>query len=100
MLTPNNPIVMEVITAPEELVKARAQRERFDRNAAWFQQHSGVVYDQYRGKVICVSCEEVFAAESAKEALRQARAAHPDDDGRYTLYIPQERAVRIYAYSR
>ena len=35
MVDKPSPIVMEEVTDPEELAKARAQRERFDRNSAW-----------------------------------------------------------------
>ena len=38
------PLVMEEMTDPQELAKARAQRERFDRNAAWLQAHAVEVY--------------------------------------------------------
>jgi hypothetical protein len=31
---------MEEVTDPVELAKARAQRKRFDRNAAWLQAHA------------------------------------------------------------
>ena len=34
-MTDRHAIVMEEVTDPVELAKARAQRERFDRNAAW-----------------------------------------------------------------
>ena len=34
------PMVMEEVTDPEELAKARVQRARFDRNSAWLQAHA------------------------------------------------------------
>src|SRR2546426_1132511 len=34
------PMVMEEVTDPEELAKARMQRARFDRNSAWLQAHA------------------------------------------------------------
>lgn len=91
------PLVMEEVTDPEELAKARAQRERFDRNAAWLQAHATEVYSCHRGKCICIAGEELFVADTPEEALALATAAHPEDDGRFVHYIPRERLARIYA---
>ena len=90
-------VIMEEITDPDELCEARAQREQFDRNAAWLQAHAPEVYPNYRGKCICVSGEEIFVADTAKEALTLATAAHPDDKGRFLHYVPREKIPRIYA---
>ena len=43
------PITMEEVTDPEELVKARVQRERFDRNFAWFRTHAAEIFARARG---------------------------------------------------
>ncbi len=91
-------IVMEEVTDPVQLAAARARRERFDRNWAWLQAHIPAVYEANRGKVICVPGEDLFAADTPEEVLAQARAAHPEDDGRFTLYVPRKRMTRIYAY--
>jgi len=90
-------ITMEEVTDPEELAKARAQHERFDRNWAWFQAHTSEVYARYRGKCICIAGEELFVADTPEEVLALATAAHPKDDGRFVHYIPREKAARIYA---
>jgi hypothetical protein len=92
-------IVMEEITDPEELAKARTQRARFDRNTAWLQAHAAEVYPRYRGKCICIAGEELFVAETPEEVLALAQAAHPDDDGFFLHYIPREKLARIYANS-
>jgi hypothetical protein len=92
------PVVMEEITDPEELAKAHAQRDRFDRNSAWLQAHIAEIYSRHRGKCICVAGGEVFVADSPEEALALATAAHPEDDGRFLRYIPQEKVARIYAH--
>jgi hypothetical protein len=34
------PIIMEEITDPDEIAKARALRDRFNRNFAWLQAHA------------------------------------------------------------
>jgi hypothetical protein len=93
----SNPIVMEEVKDPAELAAARSQRERFDRNSAWLQANLAEIYSKYRGKFICIAGEELFVGDSATEAIRLARATHPDDDGFFTRYIPKERLPRIYA---
>jgi hypothetical protein len=92
------PLVMEEITDPEELAKARAQRERFDRNSAWLQAHATEVYGAYRGNCICVAGEELFVADTPEQALALAAAAHPEDDGSFLRYIACEKIDRIYAH--
>ena len=90
-------IVMEEITDPAILAEAEARRERFDRNFGWFQAHVDEIFSQYRGKCICIAGQELFVADTALKAIALARAAHPDDDGRFTYCVPKEKAVRIYA---
>jgi len=92
------PIVMEEVTDPEELAKAQAQRQRFDRNSAWLQAHVAEIYTRYRGKCICIAGEDLFVADTPEEALALATAAHPEDDGRFLRYIPREKLDRIYAH--
>ena len=94
----NFTIAMEVVTDPVELAQARTQREQFDRNAAWLQTHASEIYSQYRGKCICIAGEELFAADTTKQALALATAAHPEDKGRFVHYIPQEKLARVYAH--
>ena len=36
-------------------------------------------------------------AFTVEEAVAQAKAAHPEDDGRFTRYVPKDRLERIYA---
>jgi len=98
MTNVSNKIVLEEVTNAAELVEARAQREQFDRNSAWLHAHASEVYPNHRGKCICVAGEELFAADTASEAVALAAAAHPDDKGRFVHYIPKERVPRIYAH--
>jgi hypothetical protein len=91
------PIIMEEVTDPVELAQARAQREKFDRNSAWLQDHATEVYTHHRGKCICIAGQELFVGDTAHDALVQA--AHPDDDGLFLHYIPLEKVPRIYAHS-
>jgi len=96
---PNNTIVMEEVTDPVEIERARAQQQLFDRNWQWFVAQVPAIYETYRGKSICIAGQEVFAADTAKEALELATAAYPHDDGRFVMYIPKEKMVRIYVAS-
>jgi hypothetical protein len=93
-------VIMEEVTDPEELAKARVQHERFDRNSAWLQAHVPEIYSRYRGKCICIAGEELFVADTPKEVLALANARHPEDDGKFLRYIPQEKVARIYAHRR
>src|SRR5262245_16600236 len=92
-----NPVVMEEVLNTHEISQARARRAQFDRNWAWFAQRAAEVYRTHRGKIICVSGEELFAGATTAEVIAAARASHPTDDGRFTLIIPQEPMERIYA---
>jgi hypothetical protein len=85
------------VTDSDELAQARARRERFERNWAWFETHAAEVYSSCRGKCVCVAGEELFVADTPAGVLALASAAHPDDDGRFTRIIPAQRIDRIYA---
>lgn len=84
-------------TDADELAQARRQREQFDRNSGWLQDHISDIYSAHRGKCISVAGREVFVADTAREAIAQATAAHPDDDGWFTRYIPTEKVALVYA---
>ena len=88
-------IDIEQVTSPNELAAAQRQREQFDRNSAWLQAQMSEVYARYRGKCICIAGEELFVADTAREAIAQAIAAHPEDDGWFTRYIPRDKAARV-----
>ena len=86
------------VTDPRELEQARLQRAQFDRNSDWLQQHIPEVYAAAnRGKVVCIAGEEAFFGVSVNEAVGQAKAAHPDDKGYFTRYIPRQKMTWIYA---
>jgi len=90
-------VIVEEETDPVETDRARARRERFERNWAWLEQHAVDVY-RHRGKVVAIAGQELFVGDTTEEALAQAKAAHPEDDGLFTRIIPRERGPRIYAY--
>src|SRR5262245_9411489 len=85
----------EIVTDPAEIAAARAQRERFDRNAAWLQANAEWVYRDNRGKCICIAGEELFVADTPEAALAAAAAKHPDDDGRFVHYVRREKMARV-----
>ncbi|HEX7376657.1 MAG TPA: hypothetical protein VF278_06065 [Pirellulales bacterium] len=93
-------MTIEIMTDPVELAKARAQRERFDRNAAWLQAHAHEVYPQCRGKYMCIAGEELFIGKTPQEAIAAATTAHPDDNGRFFRFIPEKNLPSIYGNSR
>ena len=88
-----SPVVMEEVTDPVQIAEAKARRERFDRNLAWLQAHTDEAY-AHLGKCICIAGQELFVADTVEEVLALA-AVHPEDGGRFTLYIPRERMPRI-----
>ena len=92
------PLVVEEMTDAEELAKARAQREQFDRNSVWLQAHVTEIYTRYRGKCICVAGEELFVGDTPEKALALAMAAHPEDNGSFLRYIPRQKLDRVYAH--
>jgi hypothetical protein len=90
-------ITITEVTDPEELARAHARREKFDRNVAWLEAHASEAYS-HRGKYICIAGEELFVGDTAKEVRARAKAAHPDDDGLFTRHVSVSRVPRIYAH--
>src|ERR1017187_4375283 len=93
----STPLVMYRVTDPEEIAKASAQWERFDKNFEWLQPRVPEIYAQHRGKCICVAGQELFVADTAPEVIAMARTAHPEDDGFLMRYISKVKMDRIYA---
>jgi len=91
-------VIMKEVTDPAELAQAQAQRERFDRNWAWFKARATEVYERFRGQCVVIAGEEIFAADEPEAAWALAKAAHPKDDGRFIIYVPREKMARIYGY--
>ncbi len=93
-------VVMEELTDPAELAQAQAQRERFDRNWAWFKARATEVYERFRGQCVVIAGEEIFAADEPEAAWALAKAAYPEDNGSFIIYVPREKVARIYGYQR
>jgi len=92
-------IVVEEVTDPEELAAAQARRKLFDLNTAWFKERARGIYAQNRGKCVVVAAEQIFVADTPDEAWALVEAAHVEDDGSFSLYIPKEVMPRIYAHT-
>jgi len=84
------------ITDPVEIAEARRRHEHYTRNWDWLEAHATEVYSN-RGKFICIAGQELFVDDSVAEVVNPAKAAHPEDVGILTRYIPKERGPRIYA---
>jgi len=93
------PIVMEEVTDPHQLAQARRQREQFNRNSAWLQAHIAEVYAQHRGKCVCVAGEELFVADTAKEAIARATAAHPRMTGGLPVIFPGTKSPEFMRFN-
>jgi hypothetical protein len=90
-------IVMEEVTDPERLAQAERRHTQFERNLAWFHTHAAAIYAAHRGQHICIAGEHLFVAATPEAVLAAATQAYPEDEGRFTLYVPQEKLERIYA---
>src|SRR4051812_39539749 len=97
MPTGEYPLKVGLVTDPVELARANAQAGRFERNRAWFEAHANEIYATHRGKCVCVAGQQLFVADTPAEVLALAKAAHPQDDGRFTRIIPAGRGPRVYA---
>jgi hypothetical protein len=92
-------VLLDVPSDPVEVERARARRERFDRNWAWFQSQVVELGKKLFGRYVCVAGQQAFVAETASEAVAAAAATHPDDDGRFVYFFPTHRLPRIHAHS-
>ena len=96
----HRPPVIEVfeLTDPVELEQAHLQTAQFERNRKWLQEHFDEVYvPANRGKIICIAGQEAFVGDTNEDVVTRALAAHPDDKGYFTRYIPRQKMTWIYA---
>ena len=92
------PLVLEEVNDAAQWARARAQNERAERNYAWLEAHWAEVLPRARGRFLAVSGQEAFIADAPGEAYRLARAAHPEDDGAISQYVPPAGGPRIYGH--
>lgn len=94
---PEPTFVIEEVTDPAEIARSQAQNERHRRNSDWLQAHWPDLLPQARGKFVAVAGQEAFIADTSQEAWALAQAAHPEDDGAISQYVPARLGPRIYA---
>jgi hypothetical protein len=87
---------IEEVTDPEEIACHRAWHEKFRRNADWLEMHWAEILPQAHGKFIAVAGQEAFIADTPEDAVAQARATHPDDEGLLSQYVFPPGGPRIY----
>ena len=95
-----NLVLFDVETDPEQLAQIHARGQRARRNSEWLQAHWGDLLPQARGRYVAVAGQEAFIADTHDDAWAMAKAAHPDDDGALSQYVPYARGPRIYANRR
>lgn len=92
--------IIEEVTDAAEIARCRAQDERAQRNSAWLQSHWADLLPRARGQHLAVAGEEAFLADTPEQAWAMARAAHPEDDGAFSQYVPPGQGPRLYAGRR
>src|SRR5882757_8587131 len=90
-------LVLEEVTDPIEIARARAQDERHKRNLEWLESHWSDLLPHARGRFLAVAGEEAFVADTPEEAWARARSAHPEDNGAFSQYVFKEGGPRIYS---
>jgi hypothetical protein len=89
-------VTVTAIDEPVEAARVRAAHEQADRNMDWLQDHWADLLPQVLGKYLAVAGQEAFVADTPGEAVRQAQAAHPDDQGMFVRYVRPGQGPRIY----
>jgi len=97
---PQPKFIIEEVTDPKEIARAKAQDERHRRNSEWLQAHWADVLPQARGKFLAVAGQEAFIADTPAEAWAWANTTHPEDNGAIVRYIRTEKGPRIYVDRR
>jgi len=85
-------VVLEEKLDSSERARIQTRRQRFERNWAWLEAHASEVYS-HRGKFVCIAGEELFVADTLRDVVERARAAHPQDDGHFTRFVPKEKGL-------
>ena len=93
-------MTVEEIADPELAARLRRQAAQFRRNREWLALRTHEVCSQHRGRHVAVAGEELFVADTSDQALSEARAAHPGDEGVFVRHIPSTKMQWIYANRR
>jgi hypothetical protein len=89
--------IVEEVTDAAEIAHFRAQDAKAKRNSAWLQAHWSQLLPGAQGKFLAVAGEQAYLGDTAEEAWRQAKAAHPEDDGALLQFVRAGRGPRFYA---
>jgi hypothetical protein len=92
--------VIEEITDPMEVARSVKQHEQAQRNIDWLQSHWSELLPRALGKFLAVAGQEAFLADTPKEAITRAEAAHPGDKGLLVQYVRPEQGPCIYENRR
>ena len=92
------PFTMEMVSDPVELAAAQARRTELEKNLAWYRVRADEICRNNRGKCICIAGQELFVADSLRDAVALATRAHPEERGQFIHSIPLEKMPRIYAH--
>ena len=95
-MMPQPPFIIEQVHDSSEVARSRSQDERARRNHVWLQSHWVDLLPQARGRFLAVAGQEAFLGDTPDEAWALAKAAHPDDDGAFSQYVPREGGPRVY----
>jgi hypothetical protein len=91
-----SPFILEEVTDPVAIAQHRQRREQAQLNIDWLQAHWPDLLPQTLGKFLAVAGQEAFIANTPREAIALAQAAHPDDKGSLIQYVRPEKRPRIY----
>lgn len=93
-------MVIEKVTDPREIERARQQDARHRKNSEWLASHWDELLPQARGKFIAVAGQQAFIAQTAEEAWSWTRRTFPDDNGAIVRFVRTQKGPRIYADRR
>ncbi len=90
-----NPVTLEFDEAPAVNALDLAHERRLKKNLDWLNARWDDLLPRTRGKLVAVAGQEIFIADTYQEVMDMARAAHPDEDGALSQYLPLARGPRI-----
>ena len=91
-------ITIEAVDDPADAKRHWAQREQFDRNCQWLENHWPELVPRAYGKFLAVANQEAFLADSPEEAWSWAEQTHPEDRGPVVQYVMPVKGPRCYAH--
>jgi uncharacterized protein YbdZ (MbtH family) len=86
----DSPVIMEKVSDPDGITRARAHDRRLKRNLDWLNSHWDDLLPEAHGRYVAVAGQEAFVADTYDQAWAMARAAHPNDDGAWGQYVPRK----------